>query len=133
MVRPKMPLLFRAKHGLTRALDGRHSLTGSRRMKAIITSLALCLAIVSRADDWPQWGGPHRDGVWRETGILESFPTNGLKVLWRFPVGTGFSSPVVAQGRVYVTDSHVTRTNARENVRCLDASTGKPLWTHTYD
>lgn len=56
-----------------------------------------------------------------------------MKTLWRIPVGTGFSSPVVAQGRVYLTDSHVTRTNARENVRCLDAATGKSIWTHAYD
>lgn len=37
------------------------------------------------------------------------------------------------QGRVYVTDSHVTRTNARENVHCRNAATGKAIWTHTYD
>jgi len=102
-------------------------------MKAIATSVALCVAAVLRADDWPQWRGPQRDGVWRETGILQSFPSDGLKILWRVPVGVGFSSPVVAQGKVYVTDSHVTRTNMRENVRCLDAATGKPIWTHAYD
>ena len=96
-------------------------------------SVALCFAVVSRAEDWPQWRGPRRDGVWRETGILQSLPPEGLKVLWRVPVGPGFSSPVVAQDRVYVTDSHVTRTNARENVRCLDAATGKSIWTHTYE
>src|SRR5687767_14482643 len=74
-----------------------------------------------------------RGGFWHETNILQSFPPDGLKILWRVPIGTGFSSPVIAQGRVYVTDSHVTRTNAREKVRCLDAVTGKPTWTHTYD
>ena len=102
-------------------------------MKAIVTIIALCFAIALRADDWPQWRGPHRDGVWHETNILQSFPPDGPKILWRVPIGTGFSTPVIAQGRVYVTDSHVTRTNARENVRCLDAATGKPIWTHAYD
>ena len=95
--------------------------------------MALCLAAALHAEDWPQWRGFHRDGVWHETGILQSFPPEGLKILWRVPVGVGFSSPVVAQGKVYVTDSHVTRTNARENVRCLDAVTGEAIWTHTYD
>jgi outer membrane protein assembly factor BamB len=94
--------------------------------------LPLCLAMVLRADDWPQWRGPNRDGVWHETNILQSFPPEGLKVLWRVPVGTGFSSPVVVQGKVYVTDSDVTRTNAHENVRCLDAASGKPIWIHKY-
>jgi len=102
---------------------------GIRTMAAI---LPLCLAVILRADDWPQWRGPERDGVWHETNILQSFPPEGLKVLWRVPVGTGFSSPVVVQGKVYVTDSDVTRTNAHENVRCLDAASGKTIWIHKY-
>src|SRR5947209_13945256 len=57
-----------------------------------------------RADDWPQWLGPQRDGVWRETGILETFPEGGPKVLWRTPLGGGYTGPAVAEGRVYVTD-----------------------------
>jgi outer membrane protein assembly factor BamB len=97
-----------------------------------IAILMLGLAVL-RAEDWPQWRGPRRDAVWQETGLLESFPTNGLKVLWRVPIGTGFSSPCIVDGKVYVTDSQVTRTNARENVRCLDAVTGRKIWTHTYD
>jgi outer membrane protein assembly factor BamB len=95
--------------------------------------VALYLAAALRAEDWPQWRGPHREGVWRETGILQSFPPEGLKILWRVPVGVGFSSPVVAQGKVYVTDSLVTRTNARERVHCLDPATGKTIWIHPYD
>ena len=96
-----------------------------------ITVLIASAAV--RAEDWPQWRGPRRDGVWRETGILQSIPPEGLKVLWRVPVGAGFSSPVVANGKVYVTDSHVTTNNAREHVRCLDAGTGKTIWVHRYD
>jgi outer membrane protein assembly factor BamB len=86
-----------------------------------------------RAEDWPQWRGLHRDGVWRETGILESFPPDGLKVLWRVPAGVGFSSPCVVQNKVYLTDSNVTRINARENVRCLNAATGETIWIQSYD
>jgi outer membrane protein assembly factor BamB len=99
---------------------------------AIVGSL-WSLATVSRADDWPQWRGPDRDGVWRETGILESFPADGLKVLWRAPVGPGFSSPVVAQGQVYLLHSELTRPHAKERVQCLDASNGKVLWTFAFD
>ena len=64
---------------------------------------------------------------------MSSFPAEGLKVLWRVPIGTGFSSPCIVEGKVYVTDSHVTRTNARENVHCLNAVTGKTIWIHSYD
>jgi outer membrane protein assembly factor BamB len=95
--------------------------------------VAVGLSAVVRAEDWPQWRGTQRDGVWHETGILQSFPPEGLKILWRVPVGVGFSSPVVAQGEVYVTDSQVTRANARENIRCLDAVTGETIWIHTYE
>jgi outer membrane protein assembly factor BamB len=86
-----------------------------------------------RADDWPQWRGPRRDGVWRETGLLESFPAKGLQVRWRVPAGWGFSSPVVAEGRVYLADSEVAKPRAKERVRCFDARTGQTLWTHVYE
>ena len=82
--------------------------------------------------DWPQWRGPNRDGVWNETGILESFPSGGLKTSWRAPVGRGWSSPVVSQSRVYVTDAQVMRPVARERVLCFDETTGKLRWTHEY-
>src|SRR5712672_1361147 len=57
-----------------------------------------------RADDWPQWLGPKRDSVWRETGIIEKFDSNGPAILWRAAIGGGYSGPSVANGRVYVTD-----------------------------
>jgi len=102
-------------------------------LSVVILGLLLLWADASRADDWPQWRGPNRDGVWRETGILESFPPDGLKVLWRAPVGPGFSSPVVAQGRVYLIHSELMRPNAKERVQCFDAVNGKVLWTFSYD
>jgi WD40 repeat protein len=84
----------------------------------------------SRAADWPQWRGPNRDGVWSETGILETIPSSGLEVRWRAKVGSGYSGPVVAQGRVFVND-HVFNPEA-ERILCFDESTGKPLWVHSY-
>jgi outer membrane protein assembly factor BamB len=96
------------------------------------TQLLLPLAIL-RADDWPQWRGPNRDGVYREAGLLQSFPADGLRVRWRAPVGWGFASPVVAQGRVYLADSDVVKPTARERLHCFDEATGKALWTHAYE
>lgn len=97
------------------------------------------------ADDWPQWGGPQRDGVWREKGIITQFPQGGPKVAWRTPVGIGYAGPAVADGRVFVTDyvldkgqrlaeSPFARDKARgkERVICLDQKTGEELWKHEY-
>src|SRR6266446_4882154 len=68
-------------------------------------SLFASLAILTlHADDWPQWLGPNRDGVWRETGIVEKFSAAGPKIRWRVAVGGGYAGPAVANGRVYVTD-----------------------------
>lgn len=86
---------------------------------------------MAHADDWPQFGGPDRDGVWKETGILQTFPPEGLKICWRAPIGTGLSSPIVSDGRVFLTDSDRQKPRAWERVHCYDEKTGKPLWTHT--
>jgi outer membrane protein assembly factor BamB len=101
--------------------------------KMTLAASLVLLAVTVRADDWPQWRGPNRDGVWAETGVLGSFPTDGLKVRWRAPVGPGWSSPVVARGRVYLTDSELNRPKARERVHCFEEASGKPLWTYAYD
>src|SRR5579859_8142550 len=101
-----------------------------KTLLASTLTLSLLASAVLRAEDWPQWRGPNRDGVWCETGILEAFPAPGLKVRWRAPVGWGFSSPVVAQGRVYLTDSEVVKPKAKERVHCFEETTGKAIWTH---
>jgi outer membrane protein assembly factor BamB len=108
-------------------------LCSAKSLLAAIFALPLVLSAAVRAEDWPQWRGPSRDGVCSETGLLESFPATGLKVRWRVPVGWGFSSPVVAEGRVYLADSEVVKPKAKERLHCLEETTGKPLWTYSYD
>lgn len=100
---------------------------------AVFLFLTLAQVVAARAEDWPQWRGPNRDSVWNEKGILETLPKDGLKVRWQVPVGIGFSSPIVAGGRVFVTDSKLARPDAREHVHAFDAMTGKRLWSHAYD
>src|SRR5207247_992677 len=58
----------------------------------------------ARGDDWPQWMGPKRDNVWREEGILDTFPAEGAKKLWTAPVAGGYAGPAVAGGKVFVAD-----------------------------
>ncbi len=106
----------------------------ARRHKAIWIGCAILLGTVSAAgaDDWPQWRGPARDGVWRETGIIERFAGPQIPIKWRAEIASGYSGPTVADGRVYVTD-RVTEPKQVERVHCFDADTGRKLWTHTYD
>jgi outer membrane protein assembly factor BamB len=105
----------------------------STRLLTIALMLSGMATAVLRAEDWPQWRGPKRDGVWREANLLRTFPAGGLKVRWRVPVGWGFSSPVVAQGRVYLSDAEVTPAKSKERLHCFDEATGKPLWTRAYE
>jgi outer membrane protein assembly factor BamB len=96
--------------------------------------LVLWISLVGSliADDWPQWRGPSRDGVWHETGLLEKFPDKQLKLKWRADIASGYSGPSVAAGRVFVTDRLVEPRQV-ERVHAFDAETGKSLWTHEYD
>ena len=100
-------------------------------------------AAVAPAADWPQWLGPQRDGVYREAGVLTEIPKDGLKELWRVPVGGGYAGPAVAGGRVFVPDFVIDDAAAfpenqfsnpdlagRERVLCLDAETGETVWEY---
>jgi outer membrane protein assembly factor BamB len=103
----------------------------------------LCSAV--RADDWPQWLGPERDAIWRDTGIIERFPEKGPLVRWRTAIAAGYTGPAVADGRVYVMDRVVqgankppspvsrAKTAGSERILCLNETDGKTLWKFEYD
>jgi outer membrane protein assembly factor BamB len=106
----------------------------------------LLTATALRADDWPQWLGPQRDAIWRETGILDTFPKGGPLIKWRKPIGAGYSGPAVANGRVYVTDRVVAKGAKMpksgfdvraipgvERLLCFRESDGELLWQKEYD
>ncbi|MCS6849774.1 MAG: PQQ-binding-like beta-propeller repeat protein [Gemmataceae bacterium] len=114
------------------------------RLGAIILT-ALGTLTAARADDWPQWLGPQRDGVWRETGIMEKFPAGGPPIRWRTPIGAGYAGPAVAAGRVFVTDRLLapgarldpnpfkrSLAEGTERVLCLSEQNGDILWKHEY-
>jgi outer membrane protein assembly factor BamB len=89
------------------------------------------------ADDWPQWRGPSRDGVWREEGIVTELPAGKLPRRWTAKIASGYSGPTVADGRVFVTDrvseEMQTGEGDSERVLCFDAQSGQSLWTYSYD
>ena len=114
-------------------------------MLSPVLPLALCglLSPAAPADDWPQWLGPQRDGVYREAGVTTDFAKTPPKALWRVPVGGGYAGPAVAGGRVFVPDWVPDDPSAapedqfsnpalpgRERVRCLDAETGETVWEY---
>ena len=123
--------------------------------------MTIALAIITTsnvfADDWPQWLGPNREPVWRETDIVNTLPKIGPPLRWKAPVGGGYSGPAVAGGRVYLmdrvsevgdlksgkfipgpnpfnNDNFVRRLlPGKERVICLDEANGNVVWTHEYD
>ncbi len=91
---------------------------------AIIMTPALASGTDPVREDWPQWRGPNRDGVSRETGLLVDWRSRKPQRIWQVPLGTGFSSFAVADGRLYTLAS----LDRREYVFCLDAADGRTLW-----
>jgi outer membrane protein assembly factor BamB len=95
-------------------------------MRYLVLLAAVGLAC---AEDWPEWRGAGRLGVWKETGIMEKFPEGGLTPVWRAPVKAGYSQPSVAKGRVYVTDYEA----GVERAVCLEENTGKQRWEQKWE
>jgi len=103
------------------------------RGKVLILSIGITALFCAAGlcDDWAQWRGANRDGIWREEGIVERFETKQLAVRWRAKIAGGYSGPTVAEGLVYVTDS-LTEPARIERVHCFDAMTGGEIWSHSY-
>ncbi|MEM7697537.1 MAG: PQQ-binding-like beta-propeller repeat protein [Verrucomicrobiota bacterium] len=114
-------------------------------MKALTAFLTTLLTTATFAEDWPQWLGPDRDGRWSECCVLTEFPEEGPEILWRADVGLGYSSPTVADGRVFLSDYLLeegeitnnpgsrTPLKGQERVHAFDLETGELLWTHAYE
>lgn len=106
-------------------------LLSSRATSLAVVAFTLLLPSSAPADDWPQWGGPQRDIVWRESGIAAELPAGDLPRVWSQPIGAGYTGPAVADGRVFVADR--LAEERLERVLAFSAETGEPLWTHAYE
>lgn len=94
------------------------------RRIAILGMLAIVTVLpgLSRAEDWPKWLGPNGDGISKEP-LPDQFPRE-MKQLWKQPVGIGYSSPVVAENRIYL----YSLAEPNDRLSCFDADSGKVIW-----
>jgi outer membrane protein assembly factor BamB len=87
--------------------------------------IALSWCALASAADWPQWRGPSRDGKSAETGLLDSWPKGGPRLVWKAQgLGEGYSSFSVAGNRLFTQGQQ----GSQEFVLAIDVNTGKPLW-----
>ena len=82
--------------------------------------------------DWPEARGPSRDGISKETGLVEKWALSGENFLWRAPYG-GRSAPVVMGNRVYLQNPSGHGAALQERVMALDADTGKVVWEYKFN
>ncbi len=91
----------------------------------ILLAISVFLQTSARGDDWPQWRGPNRDGRSAETGLLQAWPEGGPPLRWvASEIGTGYSTPSISDGRVFVQTTH----GDEEFALVLDEQTGEKIW-----
>jgi outer membrane protein assembly factor BamB len=90
------------------------------------TGMASAAAI---AADWPQWRGPNRDDISKDTGLLKTWPKEGPKLLWTYDdAGVGYSSPAVVGDKLFVLGAKDPDNDDKEFLLCLSTKDGKQLW-----
>jgi hypothetical protein len=99
----------------------------SRRAGIVVGCLTLFVGNVICGQDWPQWRGPHRDAKATGFAAPQVWPKS-LTKKWKVNVGDGVATPALVGDRLYV----FARRDADEVACCLDATTGKELWTDRY-
>src|SRR5579859_221455 len=73
------------------------------RIGVLSTLLLAASSLPLLADDWPQFRGPKRDGMSRETGLRKDWPKDGPPLLWTYSrAGLGYSGPAIVGDRLYM-------------------------------
>jgi len=112
--------------------------SGARRLAAAGRACSatlvwlLCLGATTArlaADDWPNWRGPNRDAICRETGLLQQWPPEGPKLLWKATgLGVGYSGPAIVGTTLYT----MGNLDGQEHVLAFDTTSGKRLWAKPF-
>ncbi len=101
-----------------------------------LIGLMFISAGIVRSEDWPCWRGENGDGISRETGWDPASLGKGAEVLWKANVGQGHSAVSIKDGLLYTQGSRVITRDGEEifeeSVHCLNALTGKEIWSFTY-
>lgn len=91
--------------------------------------LSALLSLSGAAADWPQWRGPERNGISKETGLLKEWPKEGPKLLWQVKeIGDGYSTPAVVGERLFLISNQGIDN---EYVHALSTTDGKEIWKVT--
>src|SRR5215510_13896459 len=95
----------------------------------VLAALALLMLVQQTfgqsSANWPQWRGPNRDGISKETGLLKQWPAEGPPLVWKASgAGRGYSSFSVADGKLYT----MGLRGDREFVIAFDITNGKEAW-----
>jgi outer membrane protein assembly factor BamB len=94
--------------------------------RIIVVAFGFVFAGSALAADWPQWRGPDRNGHSQDTGLLQEWPKDGPTLRWKASdIGTGYSSPIVVQGRVFLQSTR----GEDEVCLALDEKTGDSVWS----
>jgi outer membrane protein assembly factor BamB len=102
-------------------------MTTIRATLGLVVMSVLLMEVLARANDWPQWRGPNRDGHSKETGLLKEWPKDGPSAVWQVKdLGGGYSTPSVAGGRLYVMTN---KGLADEFVVARDTKDGRLVWS----
>jgi outer membrane protein assembly factor BamB len=78
---------------------------------------------------WTGFRGPNCEGMYEERPILTNWPAVGLRELWRQPIGGGYASFAIAEGRAYT----IEQRRQQEVVTAYELDTGRELWAHGWD
>jgi outer membrane protein assembly factor BamB len=90
-----------------------------------LLAAGLLFACTALAADWPTFRGPNRDGVSKETGLLQEWPKNGPPTIWTAKnLGLGFGAPVIAEGKIFGLGTR----GGKEGMWALRESDGSELW-----
>src|SRR5262245_6358870 len=98
--------------------------TSATRLLLCFGMLALVVNAAAAQDEWPQFLGPQRNGISAAKGLLDSWPQDGPKQVWRAPGGVGMSGLVVSRGKALT----LVQRDGQQWLVALDAASGKSLW-----